>query len=323
MAAPASLRAPHRRRCRPTGWPDCQWHCRGQRRQRCHGHGHVNLDKTAPTISGAPDRAPNSNGWYNANVTVAFDCGDALLGRCQCTEPRYSGEGEDQSVTGTVTDNADNTASAEVSDLDIDTTAPILAGAPTTGPNGAGWYRDVAIEWTCSRRALGHRRHVPGEQHDPGEGENRRDGANIADRAGNHDDARRSAGSTSTRPRRPRKRAACPSAGSESNVDVSLNADRQPVRRGRDHSAILDGGDRRDRHERLDHRRGHAHARVLERRRRGQRRGRQQRDRSDRPSNPTITHTQTLWPTATAGTTPTSSSRFDCDDPASSTASAS
>ena len=37
----------------------------------------VSLDKTAPTITGAPDRAPNAASWYKDDVIVGFTCTDS------------------------------------------------------------------------------------------------------------------------------------------------------------------------------------------------------------------------------------------------------
>jgi hypothetical protein len=111
----------------------------------------VNLDKTKPTISGAPDRAANGNGWYNANVTVSFTCNDTLSGVASCAGPQILGEGGNQSAAGSAADVAGNTNSATVSGIDVDKTAPSLSGAPTTAPNGNGWYKDdVIVHWTCA-----------------------------------------------------------------------------------------------------------------------------------------------------------------------------
>lgn len=99
----------------------------------------INVDKTAPTISGAPDRAPNANGWYKADVTVSFTCNDALSGVAACTAPVTLGEGAMQSVPGSVTDKAGNSASTTVSGINIDKTAPVvsLVGGPV---NGASYF---------------------------------------------------------------------------------------------------------------------------------------------------------------------------------------
>ena len=113
----------------------------------------VSIDKTAPTITGAPDRPANVHGWYKAPVSVTYTCDDQLplSGLATCSDKVTLTEGENQSVTGTAVDAADNSATATVSNIDIDTTPPSLSGSPTTGPNSADWYRgDVTVAWTCS-----------------------------------------------------------------------------------------------------------------------------------------------------------------------------
>ncbi|HEY3367324.1 MAG TPA: hypothetical protein VGK74_19885 [Symbiobacteriaceae bacterium] len=113
--------------------------------------GGINVDKTAPTISVAPDRAPNA-GWYKAPVTYTFTCNDALSGVTDCPAPiTLSGEGANQSVSGTVTDKAGNTASTTVTGINLDLTAPTISGATDRPANGAGWYNsDVTVSFSCS-----------------------------------------------------------------------------------------------------------------------------------------------------------------------------
>ena len=112
----------------------------------------VSIDKTPPSITAAADRAANAAGWYNASVTVSFTCSDALSGVASCpAAQKLSLEGANQTATGTATDAAGNSASANVSGINIDTTPPSLSGAPTTPANANGWYNaDVSIAWTCS-----------------------------------------------------------------------------------------------------------------------------------------------------------------------------
>src|SRR5262249_1361433 len=38
----------------------------------------INVDKTAPTLTGAPTSTPNADGWYGNDVTIHWTCGDAL-----------------------------------------------------------------------------------------------------------------------------------------------------------------------------------------------------------------------------------------------------
>ncbi|WP_042464183.1 Ig-like domain-containing protein [Neobacillus dielmonensis] len=110
----------------------------------------INIDKTAPTISGVTDSSPNAAGWYNKDVTVSFSADDALSGIASVTEPVIFGEGASQSSTGTATDKAGNSASTTVSDINIDKTVPTISGAADSSPNAAGWYNhDVTVSFTA------------------------------------------------------------------------------------------------------------------------------------------------------------------------------
>ncbi|NPV67598.1 MAG: hypothetical protein HPY64_10675 [Anaerolineae bacterium] len=110
----------------------------------------INIDKTAPTITGSRSPAANSYGWNNEDVTVSFTCGDNLSGVASCSDPTtVSTEGENQSVTGNVTDKAGNSATATVSDINIDKTAPSIT-ASYPAPNSNGWYNtNVTIHFAC------------------------------------------------------------------------------------------------------------------------------------------------------------------------------
>ncbi|MDP8909842.1 MAG: PxKF domain-containing protein [Chloroflexota bacterium] len=114
----------------------------------------VKVDKTLPTINASRNPAPNGFGWNNTDVTIGFVCGDVLSGIQSCTgggSVVVSTEGTDQSVPGEAVDNAGNKNSAGVEHINIDKTKPTLSGAPTTAPNGDGWYNgNVAIAWTAN-----------------------------------------------------------------------------------------------------------------------------------------------------------------------------
>lgn len=86
----------------------------------------VSIDKTPPTIQVAADRVPNANGWYKADVTVSFTCGDMLAGIASCPAAVTLHEGKAQSVNGAARDAAGNSASASASGLNIDETAPTV-----------------------------------------------------------------------------------------------------------------------------------------------------------------------------------------------------
>jgi hypothetical protein len=155
----------------------------------------VKLDKTLPQISGSRTPAANAAGWNNVPVTVSFVCADVQQtptgpipgsGVHTCSGPTtVSSEGANQSVTGRALDNADNTADATVSGINIDRTAPTLGGAPTTPPNAAGWYRgDVTIHWTATD-ALSGIASPPADSTISGEGTGLTASASVSDRAGN------------------------------------------------------------------------------------------------------------------------------------------
>ncbi|GIW20286.1 MAG: hypothetical protein KatS3mg065_0582 [Chloroflexota bacterium] len=121
----------------------------------------VDVDLTAPTISAALDRSPDgTTGWYNLATgapTVTYTCTDATSGIASCTDPYTFGEGEDQSHTGTAVDNAGNSATASVSDVDVDLTAPTITySGQNPAPNANGWNNSpVTLSWSCTDATAG------------------------------------------------------------------------------------------------------------------------------------------------------------------------
>jgi Thrombospondin type 3 repeat len=110
----------------------------------------INIDKTAPSITGSASPAPNSNGWNNTDVTVSFSCADSLSGIASCATPVVLGEGAGQSASGAAVDNADNSASTTVSGINVDETAPSvgLVGGPADG--GSYYFGSVPAAQRCS-----------------------------------------------------------------------------------------------------------------------------------------------------------------------------
>src|SRR5437763_2202439 len=93
----------------------------------------MRVDKTPPTITGAASPAANAAGWNNSDVTVSFTCADALSAVASCAGPTIlTSDGAAQSVTGTASDNAGNTASATVSGINIDKSPPPISAPPST-----------------------------------------------------------------------------------------------------------------------------------------------------------------------------------------------
>jgi hypothetical protein len=185
----------------------------------------IRIDKTPPTITGTATPAPNSNGWNNTDVNVSFACHDTLSGVASCTNPTTLHEGANQSVTGTSSDIAGNTASATVSGVNVDETPPTLSGAPTTSPNGAGWYNGaVTVHWTCGDALSGvDTATCPPNSSITSEGANQQLTRTVLDLAGNATTASSSPVSVDvTKP--VTTASAVPSSFTNTNVSVTLSA---------------------------------------------------------------------------------------------------
>ena len=111
------------------------------------------IDKTPPSIAGVQAPAPNGAGWNNTEVTVSFDCSDALSGLAGCLPAAYTleGDGVGQVVNGDATDLAGNTATATVTGINIDRTPPTIGVSRAPDPNPNGWNKtDVTVNFTCA-----------------------------------------------------------------------------------------------------------------------------------------------------------------------------
>jgi hypothetical protein len=117
----------------------------------------IKRDATAPTITFVNRTAANSNGWNNSAVTVNWSCSDTTSGAVTASSSQtVSSEGANQSVTGSCTDNAGNSASDTQSGINIDKTAPTISAAATTQPNANGWYNgNVTVQFTCDDNLSG------------------------------------------------------------------------------------------------------------------------------------------------------------------------
>ena len=113
----------------------------------------INIDKTAPTLTGAATTNPNSFGWYKDDVTIQWTGHDELSGIDPATQPDASvitGEGDNLGAGSvSISDKAGNVGSGSVSGIKIDRTAPSvsLVGGPTTG--GSYYFGSVPAEPTC------------------------------------------------------------------------------------------------------------------------------------------------------------------------------
>jgi hypothetical protein len=105
-------------------------------------HLQFKIDKDLPIVTGAtPDRGPNANGWYSAQVTVTFAGNDATSGIASCTQTTYSGpDSGSAAVTGTCTDNAGNVSDPFTYNLKYDSTPPSVTASAARPPDANGWY---------------------------------------------------------------------------------------------------------------------------------------------------------------------------------------
>ncbi len=153
---------------------------------RVTGTATVNVDKTAPSITGAPDRAANAAGWYSDDVTVSFRGADQLSGIATVTGSQRLGEGKGLAADGTATDNADNSASTTVGGINVDKTAPSLSAAPTAAANENGWYnQDVTQVWAADDALSGLAGPLPADSVLSSEGKGQKATASVSDKAGN------------------------------------------------------------------------------------------------------------------------------------------
>ncbi len=103
------------------------------------------VDTTPPAISVAriSGAGPNADGWYSTAVTATYVASDGGSGLASPATGSFTftADGANQSHTFTVEDNAGNTASTQVTGINIDLTAPhITVSLSPAAPNSAGWY---------------------------------------------------------------------------------------------------------------------------------------------------------------------------------------
>jgi hypothetical protein len=114
-------------------------------------------DATKPTITAAATISPNTNGWYNGDVTIHFTCTDATshipVNTCPADQ-LLTGEGDSISSTAkTVADNAGNVSDASnVVTVKIDRTKPTIKAEVVAGTLGSNdWYTsNVTVRFTCT-----------------------------------------------------------------------------------------------------------------------------------------------------------------------------
>lgn len=87
----------------------------------------LNIDKTPPVVTANISPQPNAAGWNNTDVTVSFQCSDALSGVATCPPSQtVTSEGANQAISGTATDVAGNSANATAT-INLDKTPPVIS----------------------------------------------------------------------------------------------------------------------------------------------------------------------------------------------------
>lgn len=110
----------------------------------------IKYDSTGPSVSGSPDRGPDSNGWYNRPVGVSFSGADNASGVAGCSGGgTYSGPDGMGSTTGSCSDLAGNTGSGALQ-IPYDATVPTVKDLVTARPaDAAGWFNHpVGVTFT-------------------------------------------------------------------------------------------------------------------------------------------------------------------------------
>jgi hypothetical protein len=103
-------------------------------------------DATPPTVTAAPARAPDANGWYNHAVGVTFQGTDAVSGIDGCTSASYSGpDSATASLAGSCHDKAGNVQNVSLP-LKYDSTPPTVTSAsPDRPPDHNGFYNHKLV----------------------------------------------------------------------------------------------------------------------------------------------------------------------------------
>jgi PKD domain/Bacterial Ig-like domain len=111
----------------------------------------LSIALTPPTITATPSPLPDANGWNNSTVTVSFDCTATTAPIATCPpQQTISTEGPGYPVSGTVTDVAGNSATANLK-LNIGTKPPTIVPIPAPLPNAAGWNNsNVTVSFACA-----------------------------------------------------------------------------------------------------------------------------------------------------------------------------
>jgi hypothetical protein len=121
----------------------------------------IKIDATPPAVTARASRSPDSNGWYNHAVGVAFVGTDGMAGVGGCSAERYAGPDNARAVvSGTCTDRAGNVGVGSLA-LAYDSSPPQLKKLRVKqGPHSATfkWQVSADTQRVVITRAPGKKR---------------------------------------------------------------------------------------------------------------------------------------------------------------------
>ncbi len=104
----------------------------------------IKVELSSPTATATPSRPPDSNGWYDAPVSFAFQ-GSSFSGIASCTSTTYAGPATASAlVAGTCVDNAGKSVTVDSAPFSYDATPPTLTATADPGD------QSVALSWQAA-----------------------------------------------------------------------------------------------------------------------------------------------------------------------------
>ncbi|HEX7939395.1 MAG TPA: hypothetical protein VF483_10415, partial [Gemmatimonadaceae bacterium] len=113
----------------------------------------INIDKMAPVVTATRAPAANANGWNNTSVTASWTATDALSGLSgNATDSQlFDSDCNNSGASRTFTDLAGNSATAGVTGISIDKTAPVVTVTRLPLPGPDGWNEtDVTVTYAAA-----------------------------------------------------------------------------------------------------------------------------------------------------------------------------
>jgi hypothetical protein len=142
----------------------------------------ISIDKTKPSLTGAPTGDSNGGEWYRGDVMVTWNGVDGLSGIDPTTQPANStitGEGRNLGASAKISDKAGNEGTGSITGIKIDRNPLAITAQLPAGENAAGWYHnDVVVGFTCADPALADGSAGSGVGHCPTDVSLSGDGAN-------------------------------------------------------------------------------------------------------------------------------------------------